>query len=241
MIDTHLKFDRELETKRSIPFKVIEPRDGFVEGLSAVVVEEIPSKEELSKQASGILKEAENEAKGMLDQAKKDAEKLKSEAIAAAQKKGYDEGQLQLKREAQKLKTEYEEKNRELQKEYEDMTKALEPQMADIIASLVEKITGIFVEDKEEVILYLVEKAIKSMDKSSEYTIRVSKEDYDTVSSKKDLLIGAIGRDVPVYITEDAALVKNQCLIETDVRVINCSLDVQLGNLISDLKLIGGI
>jgi flagellar assembly protein FliH len=79
------------------------------------------------------------------------------------------------------------------------------------------------------------------MDKCNEYTLKVSKEDFEYISMHKNLLLGAIGRDVPLYIVEDINLMKNQCLIETELKVINCSLDVQLNNLIMDLRLIAGI
>ena len=56
------------------------------------------------------------------------------------------------------------------------MIRDLEPKMVNLIAALIEKITGILVEDKEEVILYLVEKALRNMDRCDEYLIKVSKK-----------------------------------------------------------------
>jgi flagellar assembly protein FliH len=241
-IDTHLRIDKELDMKRNMVIQtMIKQPEGFVEGLRAVVVDPHPSQEETNEMNTKAIEDATNEAKHILEQARKEAEKMKSEAFAAAQKKGYEEGMLQAKRETQKLKTEYEEKSSRLLQEYEAMTKELEPQMVQIIASLVEKITGILAQDREEVILYLVNKALKGMDKSDQYTIKVSKEDFEYISMRKNLLLAAIGRETQVYITEDAGLKKNQCFIETDLKIINCSLDVQLSNLITDLKLISGI
>jgi flagellar assembly protein FliH len=246
-IDMHLKTEKELDIKRSMFLKTPAAKtetgmpEGFVEGLKAVVVEALPSNEEMIEKNSRITEEARTEAKKILDQVKREAEQIKNDAYSAAQKKGYEEGMLQARKEIQKYKTEYDDKARRLQKEYDDMFRLLEPQMAQIIAALVEKITGILVEDKEEVILYLVTKAVKNMEKSDEYTIRVSKEDFEYISLRKNLLLGAIGREVPLYITEDPGLRKNQCLIETELKVINCSLDIQLNNLITDLKLIGRI
>lgn len=240
-IDTHLRIDREIETQKKLLNPVTEPSSEFIEGLKALVIDIPPSEEETTEKTSKILEDANCEAKNIIAQAKKDAEQIKNDAIVSGQKKGYDEGIQQGKKEIQKTKSEYEEKTRQLRKEYESMAIALEPQMAEIIASLVEKITGIIVGDREEVILYLVDKALKKMDKSDEYTIKVSKDDYEYISMRKNLLLGAIGREVPLYITEDSNLRKNQCLIETELRVINCSLDVQLNNLLTDLKLISGI
>ena len=244
-IDTHLRIDKEIKNERNNVLKVINTqesyKEGFVEGLNAVVVEELSQKEESTQKASALLEEVKLEAESILAKAKKEAEQIKNDAYAAAQKQGYEDGMLQIKKELEKLKKEYEEKSQRLHKEYEAMVQTFEPQMAAIIASLVEKITGIMVEDKEEVILYLINKAIKQMDKNDEYTIKVSKEDYEYVSMKKDLILNAIGRDVPLYVNEDSSLKKNQCMIETELRVINCSLDIQLNQLIMDLKLIGGI
>lgn len=245
-IDTHLRIDKEIEQKRnSVIRTAVFGQEGFVEGLKAVVVEALPDKEEIIENNRKVIEEAKNdaknEAKRLIDQAKKEVEQIKNDTMAAAQKKGYEEGIKQVQREAQKLKEDYEEKVRKLQSEYDTLFTSLEPQMAQIIAALVEKITGILVEDKEDVILYLINRTIKNMDKSDEYTIRVSRDDFEYISMRKNLLEGAIGREVTLYITEDPALKRNQCLIETETKVLNCSLDIQLNNLITDLKLLGGI
>lgn len=245
-IDTHLRIDKEIEQKKNTIIRTAAfGQEGFVEGLKAVVVEALPDKDEDAESNRKVIEEAKNEAKNeakrIIEQAKKEAEQLKNDTLAAAQKKGYEEGIKQVQREALKLKEDYEDKVKKLQSEYETLFTSLEPQMAQIIAALVEKITGILVEDKEDVILYLINKAVKNMDKSDEYTIRVSKDDFDYITMRKNLLQGAIGREVMLNITEDPTLQKNQCLIETETKVLNCSLDIQLNNLITDLKLIGGI
>ena len=241
-IDTHLRIDRKIEETRSaVIHTTITASDGFVEGLNAVIIETVPSIEEIKEKHSKVMEEAQVEAKKIIEQAKKDTELMKKEAYSSAQKKGFDDGMLQVKKEAQKLKAEFDEKDRRLQEEFEAKLETLEPQMVQLVSALVEKVTGIVVQDKEEVIFYLISKAIKNMDKSDEYTLRVSEDDYEYVSTRKNLLLGAIGREVPLYIKEDANLMKNQCLIETEFKVINCSLDIQLSNLITNLKLIAGI
>ncbi len=241
-IDTHLRIDKELEERRKVLMTAAPPAadEGFVEGIQALMVEQLPSEADTEK-AAKILEDAKAEAEYIISQAKKDAEQLRNEAYSAAHKKGFDEGMLEAREEIQKLKENYEAQSISLQEEYDRMAYSLEPQIADIITALVEKITGIVIEDRDEVILYLVDKALKNLEKCDEYTIRVSKEDYEFVSIRKNLLLAAIGREVPLFIIEDLNLKKNQCLIETEYKVINCSLDVQLNNLILDLKLIAGI
>jgi flagellar assembly protein FliH len=242
-IDTHIRFDKELEERKNKQQTVTAPpADGeFVEGLQAVLIDQLPTGEEIQEKASELIKDAKKEAGRILDDARKEAARIKKEAYVEGEKKGYGDGMHQSQKELNQLKAEYDEKARRLKRDYEEMATSLEPQMAEIIASLVEKLTGIVIEDKEEVILYLVDKTLKNMDKCNEYTIKVSKEDFEYLSMRKNLLLGAIGREVSIYIEEDANLKKNQCLIETELKVINCSLDVQLDNLIMDLKLIAGI
>ncbi len=243
-LETHLRIDQELENRKLLASQAAAVfQEGFVEGLQAVVVEtlEEEASEELSERASKILEEAKAEAAQLLEEAKKEAEKLRADTQALASKKGYEEGMLKVKEEARKLQAEYEARYRQLQEEQDEMLNNLEPQIAGTIASLVEKITGVLVEGKEEVIMNLVSRTIRNMDKSDEYNIRVSKEDFEYVSMRKNLLLTAIGREVPLFVTEDGELRENQCVIETDSRVINCSLDVQLNNLITDLKLLGSI
>ena len=52
------------------------------------------------------------------------------------------------------------------------------------------------------------------------------------------MISGAVSKDTQIEITEDSALKRNECLIETDAGVFDCSLDVQLDNLIKDIRLL---
>ncbi len=244
-IDTHLRIDFP---QNALPKKTgpVENKGygfsgEFVEGLRAVVIDELPDTKEQEEKAGQILENAKKEAKAILEAARKEAEQIKNEAYTAAQKKGYDDGMLQTRKEQLKLRSQYEEQFHKLQLEYDKKWQELEPMMADLIAALVEKITGIMVEDKKEVILALIGKAIKNPDAGDEINIRVSKEDYEYVSTHKGQLSEVMGRELPIYILEDGALKKNQCMIETGQKVINCSLDVQLHSLMTDIKLISNI
>ena len=217
-----------------------EPIDGFVKGLDAVQVKEIPSEEELLERSNKIIENAKSEASQILEQAKQEAATKQKKIYAEAKKKGYEDGVASGSLELKKKMDEVEDGKIQLQKEFETMVKELEPQIADIIASLVERITGLVVSDRKEVIIYLIEKALSKQDKCDDFKLRISNEDYDFVSKAKDTILASIGRDVTLKIIEDASLEKNQCLIETDLCVIDCGLDEQLKNLIMDIKLLGG-
>lgn len=240
-IDAHLRIDKEIEQKKKVMIATGENTEEFSQGIQAVVLEQLPSQEELKEKSDKLIEDAKLEAKLILEKAKQEAEKMKNDAYSTGQHKGYEEGMQQSLRESQKLAADYEAKTKQLQKEYEAALTELEPKMVEIMISMIEKITGILVEGKEEVILYMVSKALKNMDKSKEFTIRVSNKDIDHVSNNKQLLLEAIGREVILNVTEDSKLKPNQCLIETELSIVDCSLDVQLHRLITDLKLLGNV
>ncbi len=238
-IDSHESWkEKEILARKSMPADVGKT-EGFVSGLDAVQVKELPSEEQKEKSGQ-MIENAKKEAKQILEQAKQEALQSRKEIYEEAKKKGYEDGIASGVQKLQEKTEEADNKLVQLQKDYEAMVKELEPQIAEIIAELVENVTGIFIEDRKDVIVYLVEKALKNQERCNDFTIRVSKEDYDFVSRNKDRILTSVGREIRLRITEDAALVKNECFIETDLCVINCSLEEQMANLIKDIRLLGG-
>ncbi|MFT4146778.1 MAG: FliH/SctL family protein [Mobilitalea sp.] len=245
-IDTHLRIDKEIEEHKNTIFTVFPPKadgftDGFVEGIKAVVVETVPSLEEQQAKSVETLEQAQIEAAQLIEQAKIEAEQIKKNAYTEAQRKGYEDGSLKAKTELQQIQAQYAAKEKQLMNAYEEKVEALEPFMADLIASFIEKLTGVIAKDKQDIIVYLINRAIKDFDKQKEYSIKVSKEDYEYLSERKQLLLDAVGYEVEINLFEDSTLSKNQCYIETENKIVNCSLDIQLQNLITDLRLMSSL
>ena len=105
-----------------------------------------------------------------------------------AEKQGYEEGLRRGEQEIQQLKSSLIEQ-KELQKqEYQEIIEGIQGQVTELIISLITKLTGIFVEDKADIILYLVEKALADDDSKDSYTLRVSSDDKDIIFSKKEYI-----------------------------------------------------
>jgi flagellar assembly protein FliH len=66
----------------------------------------------------------------------------------------------------------------------------------------------------------------------------VSKEDYPFLIENQGKIYLASPKDINLNIVEDSDLAKNQCIIETDGGVFDCSLDIQLEQLIKEIKLL---
>lgn len=231
--------DLEIEARRQSLVEKSEDENGFEEGIQAVVVDSIISDEEKKAEAENLIEEAKKEAEEIINEAKREALRIKEETQKKAENQGYEDGLKKAAMEIQKIKNDLLEQKNKQEKEYQKLLTDFEWQAADLISSLITKLTGILVEDKKDIIIYLLEKALKDYDDLDSYDIRVSKEEYDLVLSKKEYLEDIAGKGIKI--SADPKLEKNQCQIETESKLIDCSLDVQLGNLVKDIKLLSSM
>lgn len=213
---------------------------GFTGGLNVISMDEERQKisEETSVMSMEVLNEARAQADEIIAEANRAAENIRNQAYDTGFAQGIEEGKRQgavlLEEKRAALAQDY---NRRL-KLLEEQEKELEPHFASIIAGLVEKLTGVICENKKDVIVHLINKALKNLEKTSRIVLRVSKEDIAVVSSKRGEIMKYIREGTEFEIVEDAGLMLNQCIIETDNRIIDCSLDAQLDNLREHIKML---
>ena len=119
-----------------------------------------------------------------------------------------------------------------------EQEKELEPHFATIVAALVEKLTGAVCKSKKDVIVHLIDNALRNLEKSKRIVLRVSKADIAMVSSKRGAFLKELKEGTELEITEDNSLSANQCIIETDNKIVDCSLDAQLDSLREQIKMI---
>lgn len=247
VIDSNLKNDmfspivaKKIETIEPFPSPDGE-EEAFVEGLFAdqarvnVRTPEI-SLEKAQEQAKDIIENAVKEAETIKERAKQDASAMLVALRNEAQEQGYNDGFQQGEDAINAKMAEIEEKENILEEQYDHKVKELEDSLSDIIIALVKKITGVLVEEKKDIIQYLISEAISNHNNSSKYMIRVSKEDYHYVVAQKDMLQELVKEGVILDILEDSSIQTGDCIIETDKRMIDCSIDTKLNNLTNDLK-----
>ena len=192
----------------------------------------------MEQERESILLSARHEAEEIIEQAKKQAGTIQEQARTEGEKLGREDGKMQAAMELEQKRQELEEEYQGRCQELEEQREELEPVFANLVASLVKKITGVVCENKKEVILYLIGNAVRNLEKTKQIIIRVSKKDMGRVSSKKSTF-KAIAKEVEeLDIIEDASLEENQCIIETDNKIIDCSLDAQLENLEEHVKML---
>lgn len=214
------------------------------DGLSVISMNDVAREErekisaELQQEREDILTMARQEAEEIVEQARAQAGMIQEQARAEGEKLGREEGKIQAALELEQKRQELEEEYQGLCQELEKQREELEPVFANLVASLVRKITGVVCENKKDVILYLIGNAVRNLEKTKQIIIRVSKRDMGRVSSRK-ATFKSLAKDVQeLDVVEDASLEENQCIIETDSKVIDCSLDAQLENLEEHIKML---
>lgn len=238
--------------------------DGFVNGLDAPVIEVDDDYADLSdaglsqaatlesESADDIINNARQEADDIIDEANKQAEIILSEAKEQAEEvqseaheNGYNEGLLSAQNEysdkAMQLENEYNAKVSELEEQYSKMREEIEPDLVNTLMDVFEKVTHTIAEDNKEIVLHLINNVMKNVDNSHEFVIKVSPEDYQFVADNQGKIYCAMSSEVNLEVVQEASLKSSECIIETDTGVFNCSLDIELNNLIKEIKLLSCI
>ncbi len=232
--------------------------DGFVNGIKADVVEQLltgsddedtdtdsQSQEDVKKQLAAAIEEANEQAQSIKDEANEVLAQAHIEAgkiIEDAKRTGYEQGAQNAREEyqakADELASDYEAKKQQLEEEYNNMKAAMEPELVETITEVFRKITYTVAEDNKDIIIGLINGVLKNTDISNEFVIKVSPDDYKFLVNNQGKIYCSVSKEVSIDIVEDPAMKKNQCVIESDTGVYDCSLDIELNNLIKDIKLL---
>lgn len=224
--------------------KSIPDPDGFVRGIDAARVEKLISDEEEQQDDNnaGILEDARKQAEDILEDAKKQAEDILKDAKENGYKEGYEKGTIESKQKSDdlqtKLEADYKSMSEKLQNEYDEKYQVMESELVDTLMEVFSKVTLTIAEDKKDLVLLLIQRTLKDAGANKDFLIRVSDVDYGFVMNSIDKLYDCVSLDSKIEVVRDNTLKKNQCIIETDAGAFDCSLDIQLEGLISEIKLL---
>ena len=194
--------------------------------------------DEARAEVDKLVDEAREEAQRILEEARSNAEEEAVNIREDAKAAGYEDGMAQAEDRIAQIRAEADAKKEEYRAEYEKQVEELEPAFVELVIKYVKKLTGIYNEDKQEIILHLIDDAFKGQKGTENFIIRVSETDYPIVAYSKEVIRGYISEDSSLEIVADKMLEKSQCMIETESRIYDCSLDEQLTSLIEDIRLL---
>lgn len=220
----------------------------FATDVSAMEGPEI-TLDEIKDQAEAIVKEADDQARQMLMDARKEVAEIQENARKEGFNAGYMEGNSQGYTEGlQKAEAQYaaqlqavEEERTQLATEKKQLEDEFEPKIINTILDVIGRVTGIVYENNRDILIHLINQALQGVEASQDYTIRVSREDYEFVVSRQSKLYCASVKDVNIEVIEDKELTAGKCIIETDGGIFDCSLDVQMEQLVRDIRLLAGL
>lgn len=232
--------------------KIIRPapkkdEDGFAQGLTATVEEVVPPENEellgdAMEKAKLIQDDARERANSIIEQAKEMAEQIRTQAYEEAYAKGLEEGNMEAMRRAdvylEQLNREQEQKIEALELEMSESIQQTQYEIVELACDLIEKMTGILVTDYQPVLLYMINRVLSEDEASRKFVIRVSEDKYAYIADNQDRLAGAANPGIKIEIFADAKLSSGQCQIESDTGIVDLSMDVQVRNLITAIKLL---
>lgn len=213
----------------------------FCENAKEKLQIELQQLREAAEEECRLLRmEAEEECKRIIAEAVKSTEEERETVLREAKKSGYEEGRKQAIQETDALRQELSQKISDQEADYAQKIETLEPDIVELIIGIVHNLTGVLLDERRDIILHIIRHSMLGIENSSSYIVRVSKEDFDFLNSRKQELLNELqGNKIEIVI--DPLLTRAQCTIETDTRIIDCSLDVQLKNLTSDLRMLAGV
>lgn len=222
---------------------VSDESDDFDEGINADVVSQIDIEAEKEKllteaklKADEIIKDANAQADRLLDEAKQRAQIL----YADNKTKGYEDGLAEKEKEFNdrnaELEQQFNDRKTALEKEYSEYTDALESDLIDAIIQVFDKVFHIQFDDKKDILLHLVKNTISNIEVGKEFRIHVAHSNYKFMISHIDEIRERIGNDIDIEVVNDANLDASGCQIETSFGVFDCGIDMELNNLVNDIK-----
>ena len=255
--------EKESREKRTVPLP--EDEDGFSQGLSAVILDNLTEdlengreasaaaqEEEINRQGGQVIQEARERAERLAEEMKQQAqfeiENMKKEAadrltvereriLMETRELGYQDGLDEGKKEIDAIRQELAAQRRQLEAQYDSLIENLEPQFIDTLTGIYEHIFHVELSDYRDIVVHLIADTLRKTDGAKDYIVHVSKEDYPYVSMQKKQLMAGTGASL-LEVVEDITLSKNQALIETDGGIYDCSLGTQLHELGKKLRLL---
>lgn len=185
------------------------------------------------------LQQASEQAEAIINDAQNQAEGIRQGAIEQGHQEGYDAGYQEGMAAVESLKADIEAQREGLEKEYQMLVDELEPEMVDVLTQIYEHVLGIELRDDKGIILHLLKNTLSRIEPGNDLIVHVSSDDYDEVMDEKEALNACItSPNTTMEIIEDPLLKENECMIESDSGVFDCSLGVELSEISRKLKLL---
>jgi flagellar assembly protein FliH len=232
-LTAHEKYSEE-EFERMTQEPVSEGTAVEAGGVGATIYSQ--SKTQATEEAEKILEDARTQADELIAQARESAEQIENEA----KERGYAEGResLELEKEAARnqMQQSFDDKVRALEEEYKEKQDNMERELVDTISEVYSRVFMVQFDNKKQLLIHLINNAMAGSDGDKSFKLKVNEDNVLFLENHREDMYEKIGHDVEIEILADSSLGENDCVIETESGIIDCSLGAQLDNLTRDLK-----
>ena len=220
----------------AVPDEAEEISEGFKTPEKQAILDDAMDK------AKELRDDAREKANRIIEDAWQEAERIKENAYKEGYETGLEDGNMEAMKRADvylaNLNDEQEKIKKEMLTKNEAYLDDAEKKLINLTCELIKKISGIVVDDYKPAMLYMINNAINEVESTTKYTIKVCEDSYAYVADNSERIVGAANPNITIDVFADAKLEKGQCVIETDIGIIDLSMDVQIQNLITAFKLL---
>ncbi len=183
-----------------------------------IMIEELIA--EAQQKADEITLKSRSQAQMILERAHQESEDIKNKAYEEGYRLGYEKGLAEAQREIKELHGHAQELIGALQEEKENMLKTYESELLDLVMLITEKILGVIVEVKPEIINEVISRTLKETAETGKILVKVNPFHipYLNVSREHD----------NVVIQEDVSVKPGGCVIISENGMIDAQLESQL-------------
>ncbi len=188
---------------------IFQRLDNVIKPSAETKVVKIADKD-LCIKASDLLAQAEARAAQILQEAE--------EVYALRKQEGYEAGMAE-------VKLEHAEKILETILSSVSFIENIEQSIVEVVIASIHKVLGAY--DKEELVSLIVQKALSTMRSQQKVLLRVCPDDEEAVKKALGTMLSKEGSGF-VDVLSDIRLKPTSCILESELGIIDASLDVQL-------------
>ena len=189
-------------------------------------------------QANEILNKARMEALAIQSKIEEETKNEAKKLLEETRENAYNEAMDRATEEGNRIIDDAKRVLADAKKERLHLQESLEPDIVRLITNITDKIIGNAATLNPKTILYLVKQGFDTQTITGDVKVLVSGEDFETVRAAKDELLAHTDGSANLDIVKDAALGPCECVIETSIGHIDCSLDLQYSSLKENLTYI---
>ncbi|SNR89838.1 flagellar assembly protein FliH [Anaerovirgula multivorans] len=187
--------------------------------------------EEAELEKKELLSNAEKEATMIIEEAYEDSKTICENAKTQGYNEGFQIGKQEGYQEFQQLLQEAAEIKKQMFLDKKRLAKELEKDIVNLVMFCIEKVIDYELDNNHEVLLNLIKKGLKKCTFTETLVIRVSDQDYETLSTYKNKIYMMTEGIDDMQIKSDAALLKGSVVIETLSGKIDASIDTQINQI----------